>query len=179
MKVWEPPKMGNCRSFSLSCWSTALIIGLFQSAYVQVGRSQQWFYVFTCQVLEHKNDSKLGKEYIKAVYWHPAHLTVPHTKCWAGWITNWNQDTRRNISDLRYADDTTLMTESEEELKSLLMKVKEDSEKADLKQHSKSKDHGIQSHHFIANRWWKNENSDRLYFLGLQNHCGCWLQTQN
>ena len=58
----------------------------------------------------------------------------------------------RNINNLRYADDITLMAESEEELKSLLMKVKE-SEKADLKQHSKSKDHGIQSHHFIANRW--------------------------
>ena len=88
MKVWEPPKMGNCRSFSLSCWSTALIIGLFQSAYVQVGRSQQWFYVFTCQVLEHKNDSKLGKEYIKAVYWHPAHLIYVQSTSWKmlGWM---------------------------------------------------------------------------------------------
>ena len=46
---------------------------------------------------------------------------------------------RRNINSLRYADDTTLMAESEEELKRLLMKVKEESEKADLKQHSKMK----------------------------------------
>ena len=77
----------------------------------------------------------------------------------------------RNISNLRYVDDTILMTERKEELKSLLMKVKEESEKAGLKQHSKNKDHGIQSHHVMANRWRNNENSDRLYFLGLQNHC--------
>ena len=60
----------------------------------------------------------------------------------------------RNIIKLTHADDTTLMTESEEELKSLLMKVKEESEKVGLKaQHSENKDHGIQSHHFTANRW--------------------------
>ena len=61
---------------------------------------------------------------------------------------------RRNISNLRYADDTTLMAESEEELKSLLMKVKEESEKSWLQaQHSENEDHGIWSHHFMANRW--------------------------
>ena len=60
----------------------------------------------------------------------------------------------RNINNLRYADDTTLVSESEEELKSLLMKVKEESEKVGLKaQHSENKDHGIQSYHFMANRW--------------------------
>ena len=60
---------------------------------------------------------------------------------------------RRNINNLRYADDTTLMAESEEELKSLLMKVKDESEKSWLKtQHSKNKDHGIQFNHFMANR---------------------------
>ena len=59
---------------------------------------------------------------------------------------------RRNINHLRYADGSFLMTESEEELKSFLMKVKE-SEKSWLKtQHSKNKDHGIWSHHFLANR---------------------------
>ena len=59
----------------------------------------------------------------------------------------------RNINNLRYADDTTFIAESEEELKSLLMKVKVESEKAGLKQHSKNKDHGIWSYHFMANRW--------------------------
>ena len=59
----------------------------------------------------------------------------------------------RNINNLRYADDTTLMAESEEKLKSLLMKVKEESEKDWLKaQHTENEDHGIQSHHFMANR---------------------------
>ena len=53
---------------------------------------------------------------------------------------------RRNINNLRYADDFSLMAKSEEELKSLLMKVKEKSEKVDLTQHSENKDHGIQSH---------------------------------
>ena len=67
---------------------------------------------------------------------------------------------RRNINNLRYADDTTLMTESEEELFSLLMKVKEESEKLGLK----------------LNIQRNSGNSDRPYFGGLQNHCRWWLQ---
>ena len=59
-----------------------------------------------------------------------------------------------NINNFRYADDTTLMAESKEELKSSLMKVKEESEEAGLKLNlKKNEDHGIQSHHFMANRW--------------------------
>ena len=78
----------------------------------------------------------------------------------------------RNINNVRYADDTTLMAESKEELKSSLMKVKEESEEAGLKLNlKKNEDHGIQSHHFMVNRWRNNGNSDRLYFLGLQNLC--------
>ena len=77
----------------------------------------------------------------------------------------------RNIKNLRYADDTTLMAESKE-LKSLLMKVKEESEKSWLKaQHSENKDHGIWSHHFMGSRRGNCGSSDRLYFSGLQNHC--------
>ena len=78
---------------------------------------------------------------------------------------------RRNINNLRYADDTTLMAESEEKLKSLMMKVKEESENWLKTQHSEYQDHGIWSHHFLANRWGNSRNSDRLYFFGLQNHC--------
>ena len=78
----------------------------------------------------------------------------------------------RNINNLRYTGDTTLMAESEEELKSLLMKVKEESEKAGLKLH-------IQKTKIMASgpiTSWQidgrsNGNSERLYFLGLQNHC--------
>ena len=79
---------------------------------------------------------------------------------------------RRNINNLRYADDTTLMAESEEELKSFLMKVKEETEKANLKLSiQKTKRSCHLSYHFMAHRWENNGNSDRLYFLGLQNHC--------
>ena len=79
---------------------------------------------------------------------------------------------RRNINYLRYADDTTLMAESEEELKSFLMKVKEESEKVDLKLNvEKTK---IMASASITS--WEidggnSRNSVRLYFGGLQNHC--------
>ena len=77
----------------------------------------------------------------------------------------------RNINNLSYADDTTLMAESEEELKSLLMKVKVESEKVGLKLNIENEDHGILSHHFMGNRWGNSGNSVGLYFGGLQNHC--------
>ena len=70
---------------------------------------------------------------------------------------------RRNINNLRCADDITLMAGSEKELKSLLKKVKEKSEKNGLKtQHSENENNGIWSHHLMANRW---GNSDRLFFF--------------
>ena len=75
---------------------------------------------------------------------------------------------RRNINNPRYADDTTLMAESEEELKSLLMKVKEESEKVGLRLNIQKTKITIWSHYFMANRC---GNSERLYYLGLQNHC--------
>ena len=76
----------------------------------------------------------------------------------------------RNINNLRYAEDTALMADNEEELKSLLMK--EESEKADLKLNiQENENQDIQSHCFTANRWGKSGNSDRFYFLGFQNHC--------
>ena len=83
--------------------------------------------------IEQQTGSKLGKEYIKAVYCHPVYLTyIESASCkMLGWIKH--RIAGRNINSLRYADDTTLMAESEEELKSLLVKVKEESEKADLK----------------------------------------------
>ena len=80
----------------------------------------------------------------------------------------------RNINNLRYADDTTLMAASEEELKGLLMKVKEGSEKPGLKLNIQKRRswHLVPWHHFVANRWGSNGNSDRFYFLRLENHCG-------
>ena len=79
----------------------------------------------------------------------------------------------RHINKLRYIDDTSLMAESEEELKSLLVKVKEESEKVGLKLNIQKTDHGVWSHHFMVNRWGNSGNSVRLYFGGLQNHCRC------
>ena len=86
--------------------------------------------------MEQQTGSKQEKEYVKAVYCHPAYLTyAEYIMRYAGL-----EETQarikiagRNINNLRYADDTTLMAESEEELKNLLMKVKEESEKVDLK----------------------------------------------
>ena len=86
----------------------------------------------------------------------------------------------RNINNLRYADDTTLMAESKEKLKSLFDESERGEWKSWLKtQRSKNEDHGSQSHHSMANKWSNNANSERLYFLGLQNHCRWWLQPWN
>ena len=85
--------------------------------------------------MEQQTGSKLGKEYVKAIYCHPAYLTyMQSTSCkMPGWMKTGIKIFGRNINNLRYADDTTLMAESEEKLKSLLMKVKEESEKVSLK----------------------------------------------
>ena len=80
-------------------------------------------------------------------------------KTWAGINT-----AGRNINNLRCADNTTLMAESEEELKSFLMKVKEEWKSWLKTQHSENKDHGIWSHHFMPNKWGNNGNSKRLYW---------------
>ena len=69
------------------------------------------------------------------------------------------KNARRNINNLRYADDTTLIAESEEELNSLLMNVKKESENWRKAQHSENKDHGIWSYHFMGNRWGNSGNS--------------------
>ena len=85
--------------------------------------------------MEQQTGSKLGKEYVEAVYCNPAYLTSMQSTSWvmldeaqAG-----IQIAGRNINNCRYANDTTLLAESKEELKNLLMKVKEESEKVDLK----------------------------------------------
>ena len=87
--------------------------------------------------MEQQTGLKLGKEYIKAVYCHPSYLTYMQSESWEmlGWMKHKlkSRFSGRNINNLRYADDTTLMAASEEELKNLLMKVKEESEKVDLK----------------------------------------------
>ena len=126
---------------------------------------------------------KIGKGVHQSVYCHPAYLTCMEKSC-----ENVRLDeaqagikiARRNINNLRYADDTTLMSECKEELKSLLMKLKRGEWKSWLKTlHLENEDHGIWSYHFMANRWEKIGNSNRYHFLGLQNHWEWWLQPQN
>ena len=89
---------------------------------------------------------------------------------------------RRNINNIKYASNITLMQETKQEIKSLLMKIKEESDRASLKlsiKKKKNENHDIQSHYFMENRWASNGNSDRFYFLRLQNHCGWWLLSWN
>ena len=87
--------------------------------------------------MKQQTGSKLGKEYVKAVYCHPANFNLHEEyiirKAGLDEAQAGIKIARKNISNLRYANDSTLMAENEEELKSLLMKVKEESEKAGLK----------------------------------------------
>ena len=91
--------------------------------------------------MEQQTGSRLGKGYVKAVYCHPAYLAYMQSTSWETLETLFHHDETqagikiagRNINNLCYEDDTTLRADSEEELKSLLMKVNEESEKVDLK----------------------------------------------
>ena len=163
----------NCGKF-FKRWECQTILPASREIYMQVKKQQleldmeKW----TC--------SKLGNKYVQAVYRHPAYLTyieyimrnVGLGESHAGFKIS-----RRNIRNLRYADDTTLMAESEGELKSLLMKVKEEIETAGLKLNiHKTK---IMASSPITSWQIDRSISDRLYFLGLQNHCRWWLQPWN
>ena len=106
-------------------------------------------------------------------------FTFHQGKWWAGRSKSWNQDAERNIRYLRYTDDTKQRTESKEKLRSPLMKLKEASEKLASTQDWRNQDHGIQSHHFMANRCGNNGNSHRLNFLGFQKYCRLWLKPWN
>ena len=134
--------------------------------------------------IETQTGSKSGKEYIKAAYCHPAYLTwMQSTSCEIPCWMKHKLESRLtgNINNLRYTDDTTLMAEGEEELKSLLMKVKEESEKEGLKlKIQKRKIMAIRSHHFMANRWGNNGKvRDFIEAWFIQNHCRWWLQPWN
>ena len=120
--------------------------------------------------MEQQTGSKEEKEYIKAVYCHPAYLTYMQSTSSRNSGLKEAQAgikiSRRNINNLRYADDTTLMAASVEELKSHLKKVKEESEKVGLKLN-------LQKTKIMASgpitSWEIDGESVRLYFLGLQN----------
>ena len=131
--------------------------------------------------MEQWTGSKLGKEYVKAVSPCLPNLYVEYIM-WNARLDKAQAGIKvaeRHINNLRYADDTALMAESEEQLKSLLMKVKEESEKAGLKLN-------IQKTKIVASgpitSWQidgKTMETMRDFILGLQNHCRWWLQPWN
>ena len=126
--------------------------------------------------MEQHTGSKLGKEYVKAIYCHPADLTyMQNTSCkMLGWKEHKLES--RLLGEISITSDTQMTPP-------LWQKVKKNQRASWWKwkrewkiwlniQHSENKDQGIWSHHFMANRWGNNGNSDRLYYLGLQNHTG-------
>ena len=120
---------------------------------------------------EQQTGSKLGKQYIKFVYCHSAYLTSMQRNNGLDEAQAGIKIARRNVNNFRYADDTTLMAESEEELKSLLMKVKEESEKDGLKLNI----HKIKIMTSSPVTSWQigGETMETVtgYFGGFQNHC--------
>ena len=125
--------------------------------------------------MEQQTGSKLRKEYVKAVYCHPAYLTSMQYIMRNAGLNEAQAGIKiagRNINNLRYADDTTLMAESEEDLKSLLMKVKEESQKVGLKlnvQKTKIMASGTITSWEIDGE--RVETVSDFNFFGLQNHC--------
>ena len=119
--------------------------------------------------MEQQTGSKLGKEYFKAIYCHPAYLIyicrVHHVKCQAG-----IKIAKRNINNLRYADDTTLMAESKEELKNLLTKLKKEREKAGLKLTNQITEMMASGPMTSWQIHGETMETVRNSFLGLQNH---------
>ena len=123
--------------------------------------------------MEQQTGSKLGKEYIKAAYCHSACLTyMQSTSCQAGWSSSWNQDFQEKYqwSPCRWYHSNGRKRRTKEPL--------DESERGEWKswlktQHSKNQDHGISSHHLMANRWGKNRNSDTLYYPGSKITVDC------
>ena len=128
--------------------------------------------------------SKLGKEYIKAVYCHPAYLTyMQSTSCeMLDWMKHKLES--RLPGEISITSDMQmtppLWQKAKKNWRASWCKWKRRVKKTWLEtQYSKDKDHGIWSHHLMANRWGYSGNSGRLYFVGLQNHCRWWLQPWN
>ena len=126
--------------------------------------------------MEQWTGSKLGKEYVRGCILSPylfnlyAEYIMPNARLDEAQAVI--KIAGRNINNLRYADDTTHTAKSEEELKSLLMKVKEESGKSWFKvQHSENEDHGIWSHHFMGDRDGEAVETLADFILGAPNHC--------
>ena len=120
--------------------------------------------------MEQWSSSKLEKKPVKAVHCSPAYLTlwrVHHVKCQAGWSTSWNRDCQETYQQPQMCRWPQSYGQKQRRTKEPFYKGKRGEWKSWLKtQHSKNKDYGIWFHHFMANRWENNRNSDRLYFWG-------------
>ena len=116
---------------------------------------------------------KIGKEVWQGCILSPCLFNFYRSGCWGGWITSWNQDCWEKYQQSQICRRYSLMAEKEEEPKSLLMRVKEESEKAGLKLNIQKKRrswHLVPSHGNYMGE--KKGSSDIFYFLGLQNNCG-------
>ena len=133
--------------------------------------------------MEQQTGSKLGKEYVKAIYCHPDYLTyMKSTSCkMPGWMKHKLES--RLPGEISITSDTLMTPPYGRKWRGTKEPLGENQRgewKSWLKaQHSENEDHGIWSHHFMANRWGNNGNSERLDFGGLPNHCRWWLQPWN
>ena len=126
---------------------------------------------------------KLEKEYTKTVHCQPVYLTYVQNTSWQmpGWMNHKLES--RLPGEISITSDMQMTPPYGREWRGTEEPFDESEGgkwKSWLKtQHSKNKDHGIRSYHFMRNRWVNNGNNERLYFLGLQNHCRWWVQPQN
>ena len=165
----------NCGKFKW--WDYQMTIPALWEACVQFRKQQLEPY------MEHWTGSTLGKEYDKAAYCHCSYLTYMQGTSWE------KLDWKKHKLESRLPGEIPIISDMQM-TPPLWQKVRrnfhpfDESENEEWKswlksQYSKNKDYGIQSHHFMANAWGNNRNSDRLYFLGLQNHWRWWLQPWN
>ena len=133
--------------------------------------------------MEQKIGSKLRKEYVKAVYCHPAYLTSMQSTSWE--MLDWMKHKleSRLLGEISITSDMQMTPPLWQKVRGTqkpLDEIESGEWKTWLKaQHSENEDHGIRSHHFMGNRWGNSGNSGRLYFLGLPNHCIWWLEPWN
>ena len=112
--------------------------------------------------------------------WAMREASVYHTKCQAGWSTSWNQDCQEKYQSPQIHRWHHPCDRKQKRTKEPLDESERGGWKSRLKtQHSKNEDHGIQSHHFMVNKWGNNGNSEKLYFLGSKITARWWLQPQN
>ena len=156
----------------LKTWEYQTPLSVSWEIYMQVKKQQLELHE------KQLNGSKLGMEYIKAVYCHPAYLTsMQSTSCEmpARWLTNCNQDCWKKYQQPKTCRWYHSNDRKRRETKEPLGKGERRKWKSWIKtQHSKNEDHGIRFHYVMANRREKSGNSDIFYILGLQNHCRWW-----